>query len=1148
MKLLLTLWTLCLLANPLVAVAQDTQDIPRFALLVGIDKYENLGPAEQLDGSRNDVNLVHQVLVNRFGFEEENIVQLVDEQATANGIREAFDQIIAMVDALPKGGPKAQVYFHFSGHGSQIEDQPVGDIDRDESDGLDETLVPHDATRQGGTQDIRDDEINALIERVVGTGEEQRASLVLVYDCCHSGSGARGATKVRQLRRNLPEATSIQDVTRKRLPPGVVFLSACHETEVEPEFRENGKTYGLLTRFLSQVLTEHETVSTLSYDLLHDAIRARYQSNSRVVQAPHPQLEASDLSTRRMPILGATVAIDRPVAHSLRKQASGNSIRVQAGRLHGIDVGSLLEVFNSPENVASDESIGFIKIVSASEFNSEASFIAIDTDEPVTISPPSSLSSSAVALLHSSGPPSQTTRLKVLLDGNSAPVNRTLEGLPDGVSTHLKELAAEGEEKAIELIESPSDESDLVLKVSGDQSSLFPSSGTALTIPSEESNTPSFLRGGWGPFGPSGKDSDGLSIGDYISRIAKARNLVSLASRNMKNTEPNYEIDFELLEVQTDADGNITSTTPVSPTANNRLFLDVGNIYAVRVTNHERSKVPVYCTALEVTPDMGIQVVAPYMEKETKLEPGEKYLCDPFECDVPGRLFEILLATTDPHDFSFVEQDDLPKTRGAIQSGTGADLGDVLAQSLFPSAGRTRGSRIKKKSAGTGWLSKVIQWEALPSALAEQTRTIDKMKTRGGPTPMAVPSPAENETSLTTSQTDDGYELVKVFYGTDREAIEAGSGEAQLSIPLIPIICGLVFVVFLVFARMKPSTVRTTLASLALVATCVTGFQYYVSMKNRSIALERTGVQYGRGRGDMEVGTCEISIPKDHRIGIVESPSIFTLEFREDPSKHVILDSIDRKDGEEFFSELKATIEKSSRHEAMVFVHGYNCSFEDAARRTGQMAYDLKYQGAPVFFSWPSQAELAGYTVDENNVTWAVPHLKKFLKDIREQTNVKSLSIIAHSMGNRAVTSALKELHLEYKEDGKLFNQVILAAPDVDAEVFKTDIAPKIAQTANQVTLYASSKDRALVASKNVHGYPRAGESGENLVVIDEIDTIDVTEIDTSLLGHNYFGDSDSIVSDMYHVLHKGQPPGERPQLRESFVKSLKYWIFHKGE
>lgn len=1124
--------------------AQESK-APRFAILVGVDKYANLSPGEQLDGSANDVELIRSVLVNRFNFTEDNIIQRVNEEATSAGIRNAFDELLERIESLPADSPEAQVYFHFSGHGSQVEDQPEGDPDRDEPDGLDETLVPHDAERQGGSKDIRDDEINELINRVVGDETNPRARFILVYDCCHSGSGARGATKVRQLSRNVDATPSDSGIRRKRLPPGVVFLSACHETEVEPEFQEGGKSYGLLTRFLSQILTEHETLSELSYDLLHDAIRTRYQSSPRVVQAPHPQLEASDLDTRRLPILGATQVIDRPANFPISGTGNSGSYRLKAGRLHGFAIGTLLDVFVNPEAVAANQVIGTLRLTVVSEFQSEGEFVTYDdaAKDYVTTKPPTNSLATAVASLLADAPPSNRTRLKIL-QANAPNLDEgglSLEELPTDLGSELSRMA---ENAQISLV---NNDADLVLKVSGEQSSLFPASGIALNKAPTNSDTPEFLRGGWGPFNGKGTDAGGTSVQEYIERIRKAQNLVSLASSNKNNVSTDYEVEYAILEAEVDDEGEIVSTKPIEPTFDKRIVLKLGTTYVAQFGNSAKSKGPLHFTALEVTPDMGIQVVAPYLENEIKLAPGESYLCDPFEADMAGQLNEILLATPKPHDFSFIEQSDLPRTRGANQAG---DLQAELTEALFPKAAKTRGSRIRrKKEVKPVWLARVIEWEVLPETLAAQTlKASTAMKTRGAVktrgTASSQPPTSGSLKSLTTSATDEGYEIVKVFYGTDREALVAGEDAAESKFPLIPVLLGSAFGVGGILVCLKRTAVRIAFSFVALAATGVTGAQHFVSSQNQQIAQERTGVQYGAGRGELEVGTCEISIPKDHRIGIIESPSIFSLEFREDASKHVIIDSITRTPFEAFYNDLSGVVDQSPRKEAMIFVHGYNVSFDDAARRTGQMAYDLKYAGAPIFFSWPSQATEIGYTVDENNVTWAVPHLKQFIEGIRTKTGVQSLNIIAHSMGNRAVTNVLKELYLEYQDDGKLFNQVILAAPDVDAGVFINDIAPKITKTAEKVTLYASSKDRALIASRNVHGYPRAGESGDGLVIVDDVDTIDVTEIDTSLLGHNYYGDSDSIVADIYQVLHRGDPPSNRPRLRASFFKQLKYWIF----
>ncbi|MEA1952318.1 MAG: alpha/beta hydrolase, partial [Planctomycetota bacterium] len=117
-------------------------------------------------------------------------------------------------------------------------------------------------------------------------------------------------------------------------------------------------------------------------------------------------------------------------------------------------------------------------------------------------------------------------------------------------------------------------------------------------------------------------------------------------------------------------------------------------------------------------------------------------------------------------------------------------------------------------------------------------------------------------------------------------------------------------------------------------------------------------------------------------------------------------------------------------------------------------------------------------------------------------------------------------------------------APDIDAEIFRRDIAPAIVKTAKRVTLYASSNDGALAASKKLHGYPRAGESGENVVVVPGIDTIDVSGIDTSLLGHTYYGDNDTVITDIVQLLRESKPPNLRDRLREAMQNGRKYWVF----
>ena len=119
------------------------------------------------------------------------------------------------------------------------------------------------------------------------------------------------------------------------------------------------------------------------------------------------------------------------------------------------------------------------------------------------------------------------------------------------------------------------------------------------------------------------------------------------------------------------------------------------------------------------------------------------------------------------------------------------------------------------------------------------------------------------------------------------------------------------------------------------------------------------------------------------------------------------------------------------------------------------------------FFSWPAHDKfIFTYPADETNVAWSVPHVKQFLLEIVKESHAQSIHLIAHSMGTRALAAALREIELEMHDQARLFNQVILAAPDIDADEFRTNIAPAMQRTAQRLTLYASARDDALLASR----------------------------------------------------------------------------------
>jgi esterase/lipase superfamily enzyme len=305
--------------------------------------------------------------------------------------------------------------------------------------------------------------------------------------------------------------------------------------------------------------------------------------------------------------------------------------------------------------------------------------------------------------------------------------------------------------------------------------------------------------------------------------------------------------------------------------------------------------------------------------------------------------------------------------------------------------------------------------------------------------------------------------------------------------------------------------------------------------------------RYGGDRGPLAFGVVDVTVPKSHRKGALEAPSVLRLEFKSDPQKHVTLHSLQLLGADAWRAQIAKRAAALDNPGILVFVHGYNASFADAALRAGQLAYDLNFAGSTVLFSWPSRAEFVGYTVDEQNAEWSVSDMKTVLASLATVAPNTPVYVIAHSMGNRVLTRGFKALLDEDLSKRSVFRQIVLAAPDIDADVFRRDIAPSILGKGPRVTLYASSNDKALAASRNLHGgYRRLGESGQDIVVLRDLDTVDASTVSTEFLGHSYYGDSATVMSDLIYVIRQSLRPQERERYMLEPVKATVglYWRF----
>lgn len=289
----------------------------------------------------------------------------------------------------------------------------------------------------------------------------------------------------------------------------------------------------------------------------------------------------------------------------------------------------------------------------------------------------------------------------------------------------------------------------------------------------------------------------------------------------------------------------------------------------------------------------------------------------------------------------------------------------------------------------------------------------------------------------------------------------------------------------------------------------------------------------------LHYGICRVFIPRSHKIGSTGSSWWKRLVTMTDDRVRVI--SVEETNASvhwETMARRLRSIAVNDRH-ALLFVHGFNVTFEEAALRAAQIGFDLSVKGPIAFFSWPSRGVIRGYMEDAAAIEGSEALLAAYLAEFKAKSGADVVHIVAHSMGNRGVLRALGALA---SENGSLrFGQIILAAADVDADVFR-HLVPGCSSVSRRTTLYVSDKDRAVEASHWLHGFARAGLVPP-VTTSPGVDTIAVSDVDLTLLGHGFVADCRPVLMDMHSLLFSNQDPADRFGLRrEATSAGDVYW------
>lgn len=288
-----------------------------------------------------------------------------------------------------------------------------------------------------------------------------------------------------------------------------------------------------------------------------------------------------------------------------------------------------------------------------------------------------------------------------------------------------------------------------------------------------------------------------------------------------------------------------------------------------------------------------------------------------------------------------------------------------------------------------------------------------------------------------------------------------------------------------------------------------------------------TGEIFSGARGDgLSFASVDVTIPAVHVSGRLEQPRSGA---RRDASQHFAAGQIAIfPESDSFSSALRESIARTDGR-VLVFVHGYRTPFDGSAYRAAQIIHDSGYKGTPVLFSWASTGRTVDYIYDNNSATIARDGLEQTLRLLRN-AGAKRIDIVAHSMGNWLTMEALRQIVIaDDKDIADSLGDVILASPDIDVDVFKSQLQ-RIGQRERPFFVLVSRDDRALLVSSIIAGNrPRVGDYDKDT----DLASLGVIVVDVSALSsgdrlnHARFADNPVLVQLLGDRLNEGDDFGE---------------------
>ncbi len=236
----------------------------------------------------------------------------------------------------------------------------------------------------------------------------------------------------------------------------------------------------------------------------------------------------------------------------------------------------------------------------------------------------------------------------------------------------------------------------------------------------------------------------------------------------------------------------------------------------------------------------------------------------------------------------------------------------------------------------------------------------------------------------------------------------------------------------------------------------------------------------------------------------------------------------------------------TSLHEAMavgkrdtvVFIHGFNVTFMEALKAGARLGAELANNPNIIVFSWPSDGTMVpfmSYYSDREDARASGPALARtylklldFVAGLDDETRCRqALHIVAHSMGAYVLRQGLQAICAkDSRRLVRLFDQIILAAPDEDDDAFETDEKlKKLPMLGRRVTVYFNRNDRALLVSDSTKTNPdRLGSDGPRMLdllpkKVIVVDCYRIAARSDPVVQHSYYINNSSVSADLRATL-----------------------------